>query len=342
MIRVEIHDGPAVFADLAGWWNDQAGPSESLFLRTEWFSALAQALGGPLHVAVARDGDRPLAALPLLVDGWRHRALAVAETELFDLVHDGSEVGIRAIRDHLRSIRMLRLHAVDPTSALLDGRSGDERWVCTKTAETAVVRLPGDRDGLAEALGRSLRSNVRRGWRALDELGQVRVVLRPTGAEAERLIEEGLALEAAGWKATDGRPVLHDARQRSLVAAIVEKAVGRGWLALGGLYLDGRLIAFNLDVAYASRVFGLITAHDETLPSRCSPGHVLLWRTLEDAIDRGERSYGLGGAGGRNAWKRRWPVDLEERTYWTAFGDGPLASASRIAWRWRHRRTARA
>lgn len=336
-MSVEVRRDAVVFEELASWWNAQPGPSASLYLRSEWFGALAAALGQRLHVAVASDGGRPVAALPLMKARWGLRSLAVAESDVFDLVHDGSEAGIEAIRRHLRSVRMLRLHALPHDSVLLDGRHDDPRWTCTKAAETAVVPLSDSRDALAEALGRSLRSNVRRGWRALEDLGEVRLVLRPTGPEARRLLDEGLALEASGWKATEGQPALLHPDQRSVVEAIVETAVDRDWLALGGLYLDDRLVAFNLDVAYASQVFGLITAHDEGLPARCSPGSVLLWRTLEDAIDRGERSYELGGAGGRNAWKRRWPVDLQKRTYWTAFGTGPIATAARIVWQRRNR-----
>jgi CelD/BcsL family acetyltransferase involved in cellulose biosynthesis len=66
------------------------------------------------------------------------------------------------------------------------------------------------------------------------------------------------------------------------------------------------MIAFNYDLEYAGRMVGLLTACDEALPRRCSPGNVLLLRTLQAAERRGVTAYELGSVGGRKSGKLQW------------------------------------
>ena len=82
---------------------------------------------------------------------------------------------------------------------------------------------------------------------------------------------------------------------------------------------------------------GLLTAYDETLPRRCSPGHVLLLKTLEAAERRGVSSYELGSVGGRKSGKLEWTSETSPRIYIRGFGPDVIGRAAGSVWRARRR-----
>lgn len=332
-IRVEALED---FRGLETWWNAQEGPSTSVFLRTEWFELVAKARAEPMMILVAYKRDTPVAGLALASRGRTLHSLVDYSSEVFDVVSDGSGRGLAdllavATRRH----GFVDLHLLPEHSLLLGMKSA--RWQELQRRSSALIHMPPSEEELMAGLGKKLRSNLRRGFRHLQSIGRVDVVLGPTGSAAEVLFEDGLKLEAAGWKGRAGSAVLCAPERERFYRELFELATSRGWLRLGGMYLDGGLVAFNFDLEYSDRLFSLLTAYDEELPPRCSPGQVLLWRTLEDATRRGIRTFELGGVGQDTGWKGTWTDQYAERAYLRVFGSGVSGVAYETAWRARSR-----
>ncbi|HSJ83707.1 MAG TPA: GNAT family N-acetyltransferase [Acidimicrobiia bacterium] len=336
MLRVEIRDDPGALDELAGWWDTQTGPTQSVFLRTEWFRALAGNVLAPddtLQILVVRDGEDPVATLPMYRSGRKLRSLTELSTEAFDLVHDGDSRGVELLVAELNRSIYVRIEALLGDSPLVATVDRFRGWYADRRTESAYIDLRPGLDQLRSSLGKSMRSNLNRGERALEELGDLRMEPHPSTHRVDQVLADGLALEAAGWKGAAGVAVANSARRLAFFTDLAKTAEAENWLRLGALYLDDRMIAFNYDLEYAGRIVGILTAYDEELPRRCSPGQVLLWKTLEKAAPRGVEAYELGGAGGRNAWKMQWTDKTTPRYYLVGFGTNPRGRVAHFAWR---------
>ena len=334
MLKVEIRDDVAVFDELATWWNAQPGPQESVFLRSEWFRTLAPTVVGPaesLQVFVIRDGEDPVAALPMYRSGRKLRSLTELSTETFDLIHQGDPRPIERLVSELNRHTMVRLEAVPDSSPLAVTANRNRRWHIDNRTDLATIDLEPGLDSLLANLGRNMRSNLSRGRRALEEMGQVVMEAHPTADRVDGVLSEGLALESAGWKGRSDHSIMSSKMRLSFFTELAAMAQANDWLRLGALYVDGHMVAFQYDLEYAGRQVLLLTCYDESL-SRASPGNVLLWKTLEAGVERGVRTYELGSIGGRKAWKLRWTSATSPRVYIAAFGSNPPGRIANVAW----------
>lgn len=337
-LRVEIREDHEVFDELAPWWNRQPGPQRSLFLRSEWFRLLATHMLEPsdmLRIVVLRDGDDPVAVLPMFRSGRRLRSLSGIDTEEFDVISGDEPLVADRIVSEMAKTPFVRFEALEETSPLYRAASGRRRWLIDYETKAGWVDLSAGMDAVMDYIGKRQRSNVRRGMRNLEKEGEVRIEPHPAPDRVFEVLEASLDLEAAGWKGEEGVSVRQSPWRLPFFLDLARLAEDEGWLRLGAMYLDDRLVAFNFDLEYAGRLIGLLTSYDEELPSRCSVGHVLLWKTLETCLDRGVVAYALGSAGGENAWKLRWAAETSPRYYVTGFGDGPRGMAAHALWRGR-------
>ncbi|HEX6145786.1 MAG TPA: GNAT family N-acetyltransferase [Acidimicrobiia bacterium] len=336
MLQTHIVDDLNEFDRLAAWWNRQPGPSSSVFLRAEWFRTVAAATLGPnerLKIWVVSEDDEPLAAVSTYQSGGKLRSLTDTCTEHFDMVHSGQREAVDHLVSQLIQCNQVRFEALNPDSPLVAASNRYRGWHQDHRTLSAEIDLSGGVEHLMSTMGKNLRANLRRADRALHELGEVTVATHCDRGRVRKVLADGLALEAAGWKGKDGFAVMTSPGRLRLFTKLAEIAGANDWLRLGALYLDGRMIAFNYDLEYAGRMVGLLTAYDETLPRRCSPGNVLLLKTLEAAERRGVASYEMGSVGGRKSGKLQWTSRTSPRVYVRGFGPGATGRAAQSVWR---------
>lgn len=160
---------------------------------------------------------------------------------------------------------------------LLDNaqRSGLKHRI-TYRRERALWRAGRDpQDYLQEILPGVVRKEYRRQRRRLAELGRLEFRAWREGEPSEPWLEDFLALEAGGWKATQGQPLAMHADQHAFARAAVAAAAARGRLLFHGLYLDCRPVAMLLSFRSGSGAFAFKTAYDEAL-AKYSPGVQLM------------------------------------------------------------------
>ncbi len=322
MVRFEWRDDIEVFDEIESWWNQQAGPTSSPFLRVEWFRLWAECRigsGERLRVLVAREGGSPVAAVPMLKRGLRLVALSDTDSDSFDMVCvDDSSVQVAVARE-LAKCTYVRLDRLDGSSPLMENVNDGDDWTVRRALHAPYIVTADGIDPVLAEMGKKLRNNVRRGERHLGAMGEVSIETSTPKEHVSSALEQSLVLEAAGWKGRIGRAVANSPAKLSFYRGLAELAIVNDWLRLGVLRLDDRIVAFNFDLEYQGRLFGLITAYDEELDKKCSPSHVLLLKTLEDCAERGVESYELGG-GNDNSWKLRWTSHTRQRYDVIGFG----------------------
>jgi CelD/BcsL family acetyltransferase involved in cellulose biosynthesis len=339
MLQTEIIDDLGVFVQLAPWWNRQPGPQSSVFLRSEWFQAVASTLGpnDSLKVWVVTEEGEPVAAIPTFQSGFKLRSLTETSTESFDMIYNGNRQAVHHLVDELVRCPQIRLEALSPNSPLVAATTSHPGWHEDHRTHSAEIDLTRGVDRLLEGLGKSMRANLRKADRCLRGTGELTVVSHPSPGQVRKVLAEGLALEERGWKGRSGHAVMSSPRRLRFFSQLAEIAEDHDWLRLGALYLDGRMVAFNYDLEYAGRMVGLLTAYDESLPRSCSPGNLLLLKTLEAAAQRGVTTYEMGSVGGRKSGKLQWTPVTTPRVYVTGFGSGVRGRTAQSIWRLRER-----
>ena len=144
MLQTEIVDDLRAFDRLAPWWNRQPGPSESIFLRTEWFRTVASSTFGPndqLKIWVVSEGDEPRAAIPTYQSGSRVRSLTETATESFDMIYNGDRAAVDHLVEDLINCSQVRFEALSQESPLVAATGRYSRWHQDHRTTSAEIDL---------------------------------------------------------------------------------------------------------------------------------------------------------------------------------------------------------
>lgn len=287
-----VRDEPSFLA-LAPDWDALVEPGAP-FLRHGWFASWWRAYGGgrDLAVATAWDGNRLIGGFPAVRGRGTLEAMANVHSPWFrplavdDAVQDAllDEVVEAAPSLHVDALardvvgplarRHGRLVAVDDrhVSPIVDTTGGwDAYWKSGKgrLGETARRRRKLHRE------------------RSVEE----HLVVEPDDLDA--LLDEGLGLEASGWKGRRGTAMLSDPTTSRFYRDVAEVFVEGGLLRLSYLRVDGAMVAFDMAVLDGGCYHLLKTAYDEGLRSM-APGMTLRLAVVERCFDLGVTHDFLG------------------------------------------------
>lgn len=274
-----------------------------------------------LRVLTRRNSNDSLtAALPLLLTRTRIygvpvrelSALANVHSGRFDLLAEDPSESARAFLDALVKqadwdvLRLVDVPQGGAAEALIDAagsaglRSG--RWA---SMSSPYIALPDSWSEMEQRLSRHFRANMRRRWRRLSEMGAVTSDLCDGRDHAvlEARLDEGLRLEAEGWKGRGGTAIRQAADTLGFYTALARQACSDGQLRLWFLRLDGRAIAFHYGLQDGARYLLLKPAYDEA-HGAVGPGHLLMEVVLQDCIARGLKEFDFLGPG--MPWKSDW------------------------------------
>jgi CelD/BcsL family acetyltransferase involved in cellulose biosynthesis len=306
------------------------------FAHPEWILAWCEAFAPRLQLetVTVRRAGRLAALVPLVRARSGVRAPANWHTPQFELLAEDGDA---------RAELCERLLAGRPWSAALRFVSPDAAGALAAAATHAgylVLRRSLTRSPVIDLRGRlweeyastvrsDHRSDIRRRWRRLREQGEVEVELADGSERLETLLGEGLSLEAASWKGRAGTAILSHPQTERFYRRVTQWAAERGWLRLTFVRLDGRPVAFSLDLEHRNVHHNLKNAYDET-QHHCSPGKLLTGLLVERAFARGLQGYEFNGAPER--YKLAWATGTADRQLVQAFQPSPPGLAQWLAY----------
>jgi len=301
------------------------------FLRPGWIEAWWRAFGaGRLEVLREEGEGRIRALLPV-----RHRHGAVTSPSNwhspgFGVLREDQPAGVALLAELFArrpaQVSLGFLGALGPGLDELTGAAETAGYRCLqRTLERSpFVTVDGDWEGYERSLDRSMRSDLRRCRRRLEELG--RVVLDVEHDTAH--LDEALAVESLGWKRKAGTAIVSAQQTACFYTEVARWAAASGRLRLIFLRVDGRPVAFHLALEDNRTYFPLKGGFDPAFHAQ-SPGRLLIHATLERAFAVGLRRYEF--LGGSDAYKLRWATETYDRVLFQAFAPGPVGRGRWVA-----------
>jgi CelD/BcsL family acetyltransferase involved in cellulose biosynthesis len=172
-----------------------------------------------------------------------------------------------------------------------------------RSSDSMYVAVRGAWDPYLERLDARHRSNLRRRLRRL--FGEHTVVVDQITAieDVDAALEDGLRIEAAGWKGEMGTAIASNPDIRRFYTELARRCAARGWLRLRFLNVDGRRIAFSYALVCRNVLYSLKGAYDPDSAAH-SPFTLLSYLMLKDAFEHGLSRYEFLGPG--DPWKAAW------------------------------------
>lgn len=327
---IEIHHQ---IEPIEGEWEELAvRTGASPFIRPGWFLRWWEAFGsGELSIVTLRREGRLAGVLPVC----RSRGVISSPTNWHSDLYAATAEDAAA-----RAALFAALFELSPRRielSFLDGESGDVDSLTEAAGgyriETEVMMralfasIEGDWETFLAGLSGKLRGNIRRYRKRAEALGEVSLDVSDGGDRLDELLDEGLRLEASGWKAEKGTAILSDPATEHFYRETARWAAEQGLLALAFLRIDGKAVAFSFGLETADGQYLLKLGQDAEL-EKLGLGTLMMAEMVS-------RAFALGLSvtefmGGSDPYKKRWATGSRELLRTRAFAPTPAGVASRV------------
>jgi CelD/BcsL family acetyltransferase involved in cellulose biosynthesis len=337
MSRDESEAYQLAVAELAEEWDelaDRAGAAP--FARPGWICAWWRAFGkGTFEPVTLRHGGRLTGLIALARTHGRLESPTNWHTPAFSaLAEDEATLAELVGRVFLQRPPSVRVGFIDPEDPFAASLREAARRTRYSVLERTLVRSPfldieGDWEAYERSLSKNVRNDVGRRLRRLSEEGKVTFEVADGSERLDELLEEGFAIEAAGWKGKGRTAIASDGRTSGFYHEVARWAARRGTLRLGFLRLDRRPIAFLYDLEENGVHYYLKGGYDPDL-GRFSPSKVLLHLMVRRAFEQGLKRYEF--LGGDDSYKLQWARRTRDALQLEAFARTPRGLAERSAY----------
>ncbi len=324
----------------------EAAPPSHRFLRRAWFGAALQTYGGRARTVIVEAESEPVLALPLRDVGpriagvaaipgcfWPFRSFPVAQ----DVGVEAAEAALAGLPGTLRALRIGPVYDGDPavTRLVEAARTSGWRILDRRIGTSFVLDMAAARAEGTWPRNSTLRKN-RFHEKHLAEHGALAWSFL-SDADWPGAFDDLAAIEWTSWIAsrTDGRDAKftrggHGAFWRAAAADPVLARMFRAAL----LTVDDKPAAFSFDIDAGDLKYAVANSYDPQF-AKHSPGKLLYYRNLVDALNRGIARVDWGA--GDSGYKRT--IGAEEGPAirdWLLLRPGvsaALAPLIRLAWR---------
>lgn len=327
---IEVHSR---IEPVAAQWEALAERTRAVpFLWPGWIEAWWCAFGsGRLQVISAYQDGQLAGVLPL----YRARGVLSSTTNpeapLFGFLAV-NEAAAEQLSNALFSSRARRidLSLVHPGDARVARAGADKAGYCV--VSDTVQHSPNidlgatTWDAYESGLRRKFRSEIRRRRRRLEEEGQLVLEVSDGTERLHELLEQGLRIEASGWKESRGTSINARPAARRFYTDVARWAAQRGWLRLALLRLNGRPLAFDYCLEAHGVHYLVKTGYDPDY-RKFAPGMVIRYLMLARAFSEGLATYDFLGV--PDAWKLEWTGAYQELLALRLFAPTALGQGSR-------------
>lgn len=317
--------GPSALRELADDWEALAALDPSPFNTVPYYETWLRSFhpGAPVRVAVVRDDGRLVAALPGVQLGTRFTAMANSESALHRPLF-ASHPALHRLAEFVMTEAPARFSLA---SAPLDDEATRTMLAAARTARRVVMEHTPERAPIVDTSGSwdSYRTAMKSKWHSVERKLrkmdrehrlEMNIMLMTAGAEEVR---RGLELENDGWKGREGSSVLADEQRTAFYTGVADTAAAAGQLSVSEIFLDGRLVAFDLNILAAGRLYLLKTTYDEKV-APYSPGVAIRYLTVKRCFELGLDAHELLGKdepwkqGFATGYRRMGSFELVSRT----------------------------
>jgi CelD/BcsL family acetyltransferase involved in cellulose biosynthesis len=201
----------------------------------------------------------------------------------------------------------------------------------TRTLETSpYIELDGDWESFEAGMPGKRRADLRRRRRRLEEKGAYSFEVHDGSERLEELLDDGIAVEEAGWEGRDGIPIAAGEDTDDFYRRLGAWAAKGGYLRLFFLRLDAQAIAFAFCLLDPGSLSVLKVGF---LPKykRFAPGLLLTREMIIYSFEAGLDTYEF--LGNSEPYKMIWTDRCRERVRFQAFARNPSGTAGYIAWK---------
>jgi hypothetical protein len=299
-------------------------PQETLPTQTRaWVEARIQALATPasLQLVTITEGEELQALAPLQRSGdWLREVPQMFEPT--DLVY-ASEDALQALADALArqpyALHLERIPLGSPTvAALRRAFAGRGILRMREAMATPLIELDGRWEDIESRLPARRRADLRCAARLAERLGAVSYELHTPRdqQELDALLHTAYAVDNRSWKALENSALSTNRIQGDFFRRYTRAALPEGVLRFAFLRINGLPVAMQIGIVWHQRFWLLKMSYDRAF-GRCSPGHLLIWHTLQQAARDRLLSYEFMGL--IDDWVTHWTMTLRRYVEIRAF-----------------------
>lgn len=287
------------------------------FARHAWFAAWWKAFGSnsTMEACILWRDDRVVGVFPLHRRGRRREAMANVHTPSFvPLAEDGAALDAlldAALAARAPELVVSALPSFAPALSALRRRSQRAReLLVTEPQHTSpLIELEGDFDSFRRHSKPRWGAPLERFGRKMERENGARFSLVERPVDLEQELQRGLEVEAGGWKGAAGTAILSSPATETFYREIARSFQAADGLRLSGIYFHDRLVAFDLSLLHARRLWLLKTGYDESF-RRLAPGLVLRLKIIQRCYELGLEGHEL--LGDDSEWKRKFATGARE------------------------------
>lgn len=324
---------------IAPAWDELADRTEAPAPRRPgWLLAWWRAFGrGTLEIFTVKRGDRIVGVVPMERRDGELRSLSNYHTPSFGLLAADptalDSLATALLRIAPRRLTVAFLAEEDPSLAALEtaSRRAKRPMVVRVLERCPYLSLDGSWEDLLASRRHQFVRELHRRRRRLHRRGRFELDVQDGSRDLERFVEEGLAIEAAGWKGKNGTAITSSPATRGFYLDVARWLASRRSLRLSYLRLDGRAFGFEFAFEESGRYSLLKSGYDESYRSD-APGILLRAATIERAYETALHRYDFLGKD--DSWKREWTSTVEVQVQFQSFRRTPAATADWAAQRY--------
>jgi CelD/BcsL family acetyltransferase involved in cellulose biosynthesis len=333
-ITIETITDERRFLELRSIWNRlvEEAKIDHPFASHEWLQSWWKCFadGNKLHILLIKAGDRPIAIAPLMLSVGRMYGVKVRKigfianihTPRFDfIVADRPRIVYQAIWQHLLKsaklwdvVELIQVIFDSPTLKELPRFAAKDNFLTGiwHSEDCPYVNFDQGWKALLMGLSHNHRSQMGKRLRRLRRTGPVNLEIVSNQEDLQRLLDEGLGIEAAAWKLRAGSAILCHPALICFYRDVAEAMSKLGILRLIFLKVAGTRIAFAYALFHKNKIYVLKAGYRPEYAAY-SPYLLLCHLLFQDACAHGVAEYEF--LGGSDAWKLRW-ADKTKSQYW--------------------------
>lgn len=268
---------------------------------------------------VWRDG-RLVAVLPLVSRGRWLDALANVHSCVFRPLavdQEAAEVLLRGVWE--RPATRLQLVGVpveggwpERLAASVDSRIP----IVERSYSSPYIDTAGDLEEWRKTNKKRWKAPLEKKRRKMKRDHEAEFAIAATPKDLDAELEDGLRIEASGWKGENGTAILSEPETAAFYRGVAHTFHARGEFRLSRIALDGKTIAFDLSLLHGRRLYSLKVGFDESFRS-LAPALVMRLSMIERCFELGLRTHEL--LGDDAPWKSQFSSGARDHVGFFAF-----------------------